>query len=182
MDLVERVKQILLSPRTEWKVIETEPATLTELYTGYVMPLAAIGPVAQIIGGLAFSFMGFRLPIGVLLGRALLIYIASLVGTYLLALIIDWIAPSFGGRRSQIQALKVAVYSSTAFWVAGIFWLIPALWPLMILGLYSFYLLYLGLPILMKSPRDKAMGYMVVVIIASFVVYLLGNSLVSGIG
>jgi Yip1 domain len=181
MDLIERVKQILLSPRSEWKVIETETTTVAELYTGYIMPLAAIGPVAQVIGGLAFSFMGFRLPLGVLIGRALLIYILSLVGTYVLALIIHWIAPSFSGRRNHIQALKLAAYSSTAFWVAGIFWLIPVLWVLMILGLYSFYLLYVGLPILMKSPRDKAMGYTVVVVIAAFVVYLVGNSLVHGV-
>jgi len=89
-----------------------------------------------------------------------------------LALIIDALAPTFNGQRSQIQALKVAAYSSTAAWVAGIFALIPGLRILGILGLYSLYLLYLGLPVLMKSPREKAVGYTVVVILAAIVLFM----------
>jgi hypothetical protein len=91
---------------------------------------------------------------------------------YVLALIIDALAPNFGGVSNQVQALKVAAYSSTASWVAGIFGLIPPLSWLGVLGLYSLYLLYLGLPILMKSPPDKAAGYTGVVIIAAIVLFL----------
>src|SRR6185295_7278206 len=82
-------------------------------------------------------------------------------------------APTFNGQRNQIQALKVAGYSSTASWVAGIFALIPGLRLLTILGLYSLYLLYLGLPILMKNPREKAMAYTVVVILAAIVLFII---------
>jgi hypothetical protein len=180
MDLVERVKRILLSPRTEWEVIEAEPATPAALYTGYAMPLAAIGPVALVIGYSAFGvtvpLVGrYRVPIGSAITTAVVSYILTLIGTYVLALIIDGLAPTFSGQRNQVQALKLAVYSSTAFWVAGIFALIPGLRPLHVLGFYSFYLLYLGLPTLMKSPREKTMGYTVVIILAGIVLYLLVN-------
>jgi hypothetical protein len=173
MNLIERVKQILLSPSTEWEVIEAESTTPAALYTGYVMPLAAIGPIAQVIGFSVFGFMGYRVPVGRALAYAIATYVLTLVGTYVLALIIDALAPNFGGRRARIQALKVVVYSSTAAWIAGIFALIPALSVLGILGLYSLYLLYLGLPILMKSPKDKAVGYTVVVILAAIVLFVI---------
>jgi Yip1 domain len=177
MNLVDRVKRILMSPRTEWQVIDAEPTTPAQLYTGYIVPLAAIGPIAQIIGhsvfGISVPFMGsYRVPIGSAIARALVAYVLSLAATYVLALIIDGLAPTFNGQRSQIQALKVAAYSSTAAWLAGIFQLIPALALLGILGFYSFYLLYLGLPIVMKAPREKAIAYTAVVIIAAIVLFM----------
>lgn len=177
MNLVERVKRILLSPRTEWEVIDAEPTAPAALYTGYIMPLAAIGPIAQVIGysvfGIRVPFMDtYRVPIGSAITSAIAAYVLTLIATYVLALIIDALAPTFNGQRSQIQALKVAAYSSTASWVAGVFALIPGLRFLGILGLYSLYLLYLGLPVLMKAPREKAMGYTVVVILAAIVLFI----------
>ena len=175
MNLVERVKRILLTPRTEWAVIDAEPATTAGLYTGYIMPLAAIGPIAQFIG---YSLVGMRIPFGGGVYRtpmssgitgAVVGYVLTLVGVYVLALIIDGLAPSFDGTKSRIQALKVAAYSATAGWLAGIFAIIPMLGILGLLGLYSLYLLYLGLPVLMKAPQEKAMGYTVVVIVAGIV-------------
>jgi hypothetical protein len=177
MNLVERVRRLLLSPRTEWAVIDAEPTTPAALYTGYVMPLAAIGPIAQVIGysvfGVTVPFLGsYRVPIGSAISNAIVTYVLTLIGTYLLGLIIDGLAPTFGAQRSPIQALKVAVYSSTPAWLAGVFALVPGLRILQILGLYSLFLLYLGLPILMKAPRDKAPGYTVVVVLASIVLFM----------
>jgi hypothetical protein len=158
-------------------VIDAESTTPAALYTGYVLPLAAIGPIAQIIGysvfGISVPFLGtYRVPIGSAITNAILTYVLALIATYLLGLIIDGLAPTFGAQRSPIQALKVAVYSSTPAWLAGVFALVPGLRPLQILGLYSLYLLYLGLPMLMKAPRDKAPGYTVVVVLASIVLFM----------
>jgi len=176
MNLLDRVKSILLTPREEWPVIEAEPATPAELYKEYIIPLAAIGPVAMAIGALVFGYhafgMSYRPPVGTLLSSAIVTFLLTLGGVYVLALIIDALAPHFGGTSNQIQALKVAAYASTASWVAGIFGLIPALSWLGILGLYSLYLLYLGLPVLMKAPEDKAAGYTGVVVIAAIVLFL----------
>ena len=177
MNLVDRVKRILLTPQAEWEVIDSEQTTPAALYTGYIAPLAAIGPVAQLIGstvfGIPIPFMGtFRVPFGSALIRAIVAYLLTLVATYVLALIIDALAPSFNAQRNQIQALKLAAYSSTAAWVAGIFLIIPALGILSIVGLYSLYLLYLGLPTLMKTSQDKALPYTGVVVLAAIVLFV----------
>jgi hypothetical protein len=184
MNLVERVKQILLSPQTEWEVIDAESTTAAQLYTSYIAPLAAIGPLARLIGysvfGVGVPFMGtYRVPFGYAITSAIVTYIMTLITTYVLALIVDALAPTFNGKRSQIQALKLVAYSSTAIWVAGIFALIPSLWFLTLLGIYSLYLLYLGMPILMKSPKDKAVGYTVVVVLVGVVLFMITEAVSS---
>ena len=177
MSLAERVKRILLTPQEEWRVIDGEAATVGSLYTGYIMPLAAIGPIAQAIGYSVFgvSFLGttYRTPVGSAITGAIVTFVLTLIGVYILALVIDALAPSFGGTRNQVQGLKVAAYASTASWLAGVFALLPGLRVLGVLGLYSLYLLYLGLPVLMKAPQEKALGYTVVVIIAAIVLVIL---------
>jgi len=177
MALVDRVKNILLSPRTEWPVIDAEPATVASLYTGYIMPLAAIPVICQALGmslfGVTIPFIGthYRTPIGSALTSAAILYVFSLVAVFLISLVVDGLAPTFGGTKNPVQALKVVAYSYTASWVGGIFSLLPALGIIGVLfGLYSLYLLFLGLPVLMKSPPDKAVGYTVVVVICAIIV------------
>ena len=174
--LPDRVKNILMSPKTEWPRIDTEPATIAGLFTGYAMILAAIGPIASLIGQQVFgySFMGvtWKPAIGWSIGNAVLAYISTLIAVYLLGVIINALAPSFGGQQDQLKAMKVAVYCSTATWVAGIFAIVPMLGLLAIFGLiYGLYLLYLGLPILMRVPADKLVGYFVVIIVVMVVLY-----------
>jgi hypothetical protein len=176
MDLVERAKRILLQPGQEWQVINTETTTTADLYKSYIVPLAAIRPVASTIGmsvvGVSVPFFGtYRVPIGASISHAVVTYVMTLVGVYVLALIINALAPTFAAQKNDIQALKVAAYASTAAWLAGIFTLIPLLSILGILGLYSLYLLYLGLPILMKAPQEKALAYTAVVVVAAIVVF-----------
>ncbi len=176
MDLMERTKNILLQPVQEWSIIDKEPGSAVELYKSYIVPLAAIGPVASIIGlsifGIGVPLGGtYRVPLTSAIGQAVTTYIFGLIGTYVLALIIDALAPTFLGTKNNFQALKVAAYSSTAAWLAGIFNLLPSLALLNILGLYSLYLLYLGLPVVMKTPQEKALPYTIVVIIAAIVIF-----------
>jgi len=189
MALVDRVKQILLSPRTEWPVIDAEPATVASLYTGYIMPLAAIPVICNAIGmsliGVTIPLVGghYKTPFGTALISAAVTYCFTLIGVYLMALIVDALAPSFGGTKNQVQALKVVAYAYTASWVGGFLGLIPALSVIGILfGLYSLYLLFLGLPVLMKAPEDKAVGYTVVVIICSILVMVLIAFVVGTLG
>ncbi len=173
--LTTRVKNILLQPKAEWDVIDGEVSDIGGLYKNYIMILAAIPPLATMIHGLAFghSMFGitYRPSIMGAVGTAITTYIVSLIGVFIFALIIDGLAPSFGAAKNRDQAFKVAAYTGTASWVAGIFGLIPGLGFLDILGLYGLYLLYLGLPKLMKVPDDKAMGYTVVSVIAAAVLF-----------
>lgn len=176
VSLVERVKNILLTPKTEWLRIDAEPATIGGIFTSYVMILAAIGPIAMLIGQQLFGIGGFgfvwKPPIAYSVTWAVLTYVLSLVAVYVSSLIIDALAPSFGGTKDSLKAFKVAAYAPTAGWVAGIIYLVPALGILVLLGaLYGLYLLFLGLPRLMRVAEDKAIGYVVVVILVQIVLY-----------
>ncbi|MEO8812421.1 MAG: Yip1 family protein [Caulobacteraceae bacterium] len=175
--LVARVRGILLHPRSEWEAIDAEPATARGLFTGYACILAAIPAVAGFIGRQAFGVAarGAYYRAGPLAGliEAVLLYILSLVSVFILALIIEALAPTFGGRRDRVSALKVSVYASTAGWVAGVFSLFPPISILTVVGeIYGLYLLYLGLPRLMKAPPDRALAYTVVTILAAIVLGL----------
>lgn len=175
MNIVERVKKILLEPKKEWEVISGETTNPSELYKSYIIPLAAIGPVASIIGmsivGISMPLSGtFRLPIITSIGSAVVQYILSLAGVYILAMVVDFLAPNFSGEKNINQALKLAAYSYTASWLCGIFVIVPALSFLMILGLYGLYLIYTGIPILMKAPLEKSLGYTVTVVIAAIII------------
>lgn len=165
--LMARVQGILLHPKAEWDVIDTEPATIRGLFTGYACILAAIPPIALVIQHLIFIHWTI-VPIIVI---AILSYVASLIGVFIMGFIIDALAPSFDGQKNSVQAMKVAVYPYTAAWVAGILNIVPILGVLAILaGLYGLYILYLGLPKLMKCPPEKTVGYFVVSLVVALVV------------
>ncbi|WP_336980054.1 Yip1 family protein [Brevundimonas nasdae] len=166
--LVARVKGILVQPNAEWLRIDGEFATTKTLFTRYAMILAAIGPIAGLIGSLIFGEASI---IGALV-VALVSYGLSLAAVFVLGILINALAPSFGSTVDQVQAMKVAVYASTAAWVAAVFDLIPVLSVLSLIGaIYSLVLLFIGLPMLMKTPEDKKVVYYVVVLIAGLVLY-----------
>ena len=184
--LVDRAKNIILSPKTEWPRIDAEPATIASIYTGYVMILAAIGPIATLIGQQLFGIGAFgytwKPSIGYSIGTAVIGYILTLVIVYVSALIINALAPTFGGTQDQVKAFKVAAYASTPGWIAGIFGIIPLLgWLALIGALYGLYLLYLGLPVLMRVTQDKAIGYVVVIVIVNIVLYFVALMLVGAL-
>jgi hypothetical protein len=180
MNLVARAKAILMTPKQEWAVIDAEPLNTSALVTAYVIPLALIGPIASFIG---LSILGsgfFRVSIGSGISRAIVAFILSIVGVFLLAWVINALAPSFGAKKDMPQAIKLAAYSMTAAWVAGIFYLIPTLSILALIGaLYSLYIFYVGLPILMKSPEDKTPAYAIAVIVACIVVFFIIGQITS---
>lgn len=185
--LIERVKNIVLSPSTEWEKVATEKGSTASLYTGYIMPLAAIGPIAGFIGmsllGVGLGVFGhIRTPVVWGLTGMLTQYVLSLVGVFLVALLVNALAPSFGGEKDSFASLKVTAYSYTAAWLAGIFHLIPLLGILgLIAALYSLYVLYLGLPVMMRCPKDKALGYTAVVVICAIVISIVIGVLVGAL-
>lgn len=191
MNLVERAKNILLTPKTEWVVIEAEPTQPKDLILNYVLPLAAFAAVMHF---LSLAIIGTRTPFGGVFhigyGWALMMavyqLIMAVVSVFVIGFIIDALAPSFGGTKNMNQATKVAAYAFTASWVGSIFTIIPWLGAVLMLlcALYGLYLLYLGLPQLMKNPADKSIGYTAVVVIATIVVMvvigLIGSMFMGG--
>ncbi|MBK7471219.1 MAG: YIP1 family protein [Betaproteobacteria bacterium] len=190
MNLVDRVKNILLTPKTEWPVIEAEQTDVKSLYIGYIMILAAIPAVASIISTMMLGGMmgaiGGRTGLGAGMGggfavaHGLASYVVTLVVIFVVALIVDALAPSFGGQKNQVNALKLVAYSATAGWVASIATIVPVLgWIIAIAGsIYGIYLLYLGLPVLMKCPEDKAVIYLIVVVVVYIVLSWIFMSLI----
>jgi hypothetical protein len=184
-NLMDRVKAILMRPKVEWPLIEAEQTDISTIFRSYAIPLAAIGPVANaigiaLIGTPTIAGVGGRVSIVTAIVGALIAFALALLGTYVVAQVIDNLAPRYGGTRNLTQAFKVSAYSSTAQWLAGVFAVIPALSPLSILGLYSLYLLYLGLPVLMKVPQEKAMSYTVAVVVVALIV-LIVIAVISGL-
>ena len=179
MNIIERVKDILMRPGPAWDAIAGEPATTVQLYRDYVAPLAAIGPAASIIGlsliGMQQPLAGFyRVPILTAVTEGVSAYALTLVGVYVIALLVDALARDFGGERNPIQALKLTAYSATPGWVAGVVHLVPALGGVALLAaLYGAYLFYLGLPRLMKVPQERAILFTVIVLVAGLVVVMI---------
>jgi hypothetical protein len=178
--IIARVKNILLAPKTEWPVIAAEPETVAGLYKNYIVIVAALAPIATFIGlvvfGINIPFLGtIRVGFGTALVQMILSYAVALGMTFIVALIIDALAPSFGGVKSQVQALKAAAYSWTAVWIVGILNILPGLG--VVVGLltlaalvYTIYLLNLGLQSTMQSPSTRSAGYTAVVVIIGIVI------------
>ncbi|MEQ1581451.1 MAG: Yip1 family protein [Steroidobacteraceae bacterium] len=186
--IIARAKAILLTPRTEWPVIAGEAATTQSIYTEYVLLLAALPSIAAFIKGTVFGYNTFilgtyRMSVGAGLTSALTSYVLSLIGIFVLALVIDALAPTFGATKDRVQAVKTAAYAYTAGWIGGIGVLVPGIGTLIALagGIYGIYLLYLGLPHTMKCPAEKATGYTVVTLIAAIVLYAVIGAVTGGI-
>jgi hypothetical protein len=179
--LIDRAKNILLKPTEEWPKIEAEPSRIKDILVGYVLPLAAIGPIASFIGGQAFGYgaLGFTYRPSLLssLSSAIVTYVLSVLGIFVLSLLADFLAPKFDGRANRRNAFKLVAYSWTAGLLAGVFGLIPSLAFLAILGLYSIYLLYTGAAPLMKVPQEKAVAYTAVTIVCAILIYIVVGAL-----
>lgn len=177
MNLIQRAQDILLKPKETWPAIAAEPATVSSIYQQWLLIVAAIPPVAAFVGlsiiGVGGFGFGFRVPFFAGLSHMVLSYALSLGVVYVLALLVDALAPTFGGTKNPIAALKLVAYGSTAGFVGGIFSLLPMLSVLGLLAsLYSIYLIYLGLPVLMRNPPEKSAGYTAVVVVIAIVAML----------
>lgn len=184
--LVERIQGILLKPAETWNIIVAEPATIQSIFTGYVVPLAAIGPVCRAIG---YSLVGVNVFgatshvswLWSILG-GVVSYVLSLVMVYVMAVIVDALAPNFDGQKDMVRAFKLVAYASTASYVAGVFGLLPALGLLILLAaLYGIYIFYLGLPKLMRNPADKSIVYIVVIAVCGIVMSLVIGAIGGGV-
>jgi hypothetical protein len=177
LDLLDRIKAILLTPATEWPKIAQEPGGIGPLFVGYVAILAAIPPIADflclgVIGQTDVNGTTVRMPIFTALLSAFVDYVLSFAVVYVLAYIVDMLARRFEGENDFSNALKLAAYAMTPYWLAGIFLLIPGLRFLIMFGFYGAYLVWTGLPELMKSPPERTLGYTATVVACAFAIYL----------
>jgi hypothetical protein len=174
--LVTRAKAILLKPRDEWPVIASEQTSVTGMLLGYAAVLAAIPAIAQFLRSVLFGYgaFGYSYRPGFIasLGAGISQYVLALVSVVIIALVTDFVVTKFDGQANRNSAFKLAIYGSTAAWLSGIFQIIPGLGLLALLGVYSLYLVYLGLTPLMQVPREKALTCTIVILLAVLVVNL----------
>ena len=176
MNIVERVKNILITPRTEWDVIAAEPTPPRQVVMSYVLPLAAIAAIAGFISAslIGMTLMGVTTRVPIVWGIVMLVYqlVMAVISVFVVGFIIDALAPNFGGQKNLNQAIKVAAYSYTPAWIGAVLGIIPYIgWLLgFLLALYGLYLLFLGLPRLMKNPEDKTIVYELVVVVVAILV------------
>ncbi len=173
MNLIERVKNILVTPKTEWEVINGETATPMSLLTSYVLPLAIVSSVGTI---LKYFFFAPTLGMGTnfMIGMALVGFIAAVIAFYLSAIIIDMLAPSFSSEKDLNKSAQLVAYAGTPSYIAGLLSFIPIIGGLLTFAAwgYGIYLMYLGIGPLKKTPEDKKIVYMLVAFAIMIVIYL----------
>ncbi len=183
--LIARVRDLLLNPKEEWPKIAAEPATIGSLYANYVVYLAAVPVLCTLIGSLLFGYgvggFAYRPSFLGAVTTAIVQYLVQLAGVFVFAPIIETLAPRFGGEKDRIAAFKLAGYSATASWLAGVFYLLPFLHVLAVLGLYSLYLLYTGVPIVLRVPEQRALGFTGAIIAVGLVLGLILAALIGAL-
>ncbi len=182
MNLVQRIQDILLKPKDTWPAIDAEGGDTASIYKNYLIYIALVPAVAGFIGmsiiGMGSFGMSYRVPLMSGLANMLIGYVMSLVMVFALGLIANALAPTFGGTKNPLNALKLVAYGSTAGFLGGIFSLLPSLSILSLLAaLYSIYLIYTGVSVMMKSPPEKAVGYTAVLIVCGIVAALIVGAL-----
>lgn len=185
--LLQRVLDILMRPRDTWLQIDAEDGNPARIYLGYLVFLAAIPAVAGFIGysliGVGAFGISVRVPVVQGLVSMVVGYVLSLAMVYVLALIANMLAPRFQAQQDMGSAFKLVAYASTAGMLGGVFSILPSLAMLGLLAaLYSVYLIYSGIPVLMKAPQEKAVGYTAALVVCGIlagIVVGLATSLVT---
>lgn len=182
MNIINRAINILTKPKSEWAVIDSEPATVGGLFTGYAMILALLPLVGTLLASVVAMGQYAGLGITFFIVTGVVAYVIGLGILYLMGIIADALAGSFDGTKSDISAMKLVVYSATPMWIAGFFGFIPGISILISLAgfAYAAYLLYLGSMQVMKIPEGKAIGYTAVVIIIWIILSIVIGTMIVG--
>ncbi len=186
VSLVDRVKNILTAPKTEWPRIAGESTSIASLFTGYALILAAIPLIATIVGLTLFAsnFGGIvvRPAMSFIIATAVIGYVISMLVVFLMGQIIGALSPSFGGVKDSVQATKVAVYATTPVWIVGIVSIFPPLGPLVWLAyLWVVALIYMGLGPVLRVPDDKSVVFTIVIVVAYIVLVAVLTMVIAGI-
>ncbi|MEQ1617948.1 MAG: Yip1 family protein [Terricaulis sp.] len=174
--ILSRAWGLVSSPKAEWEQIRAEDTTIANILIGYVAPLAAIPPVADLIGSYLWGGASLVEFGGRLVG-AIVAWVVGVAMVYLLGIVINATAENFDSMRDELAAQKIAAYSLTPFFISTLLLLWPPLLfiPVLALGLMVF-LIYRGLPILMHTREDRALSYTATITVAAIVTFAIQMS------
>ena len=183
--IVNRTKNILLTPRTEWPIIAGEKAAHAQVTTSWLLPLSLISVAAAFIG---YGFIGYSIggihfaSVSLGIRQAVLQLVVIIGGAYITAHIINALAERYASEKNLDQAFSLVAYACAPACLGGFLQIIPSLASIgSLAGLYSLYLLYLGLPSMMKTPPEKNTGYCVMVLLCAVGVFLVLGILLGAI-
>jgi hypothetical protein len=179
--IIDRVKEIVLKPKDTWVTIKAEEDTIAGLCKDYLFILAAVPALASFLGN---WIVGYRLPFRFgpvirlsfieSLVVAIIWYATTIAGIWIIAKAVSFLAPRFGSAQDDIKGFKIAVYSYTPYLAAGLLYIIPSVGNLApLLGLYGFYLLYIGLPVVMDTPKEKSLAYTITIGISIILIFII---------
>jgi hypothetical protein len=175
-NMFKRVKNILLHPKQEWPVIQSELPDYKNIIVSYIGILALIPAIA------AFSGYGIRGYWMSGIQEGLVQYLVSIISIILIAWIVDLLAPSFFSEVNFGRSLQLVAYSLTPGLVAGILLLVPSFSPFVLLiSLYSIYLMYTGISLLKKTPLENASGYVGITFVVIILISLILAFIIAGI-
>ena len=176
--IIEQIKDIFLSPGTFWDEAKAEQISTSDLVKKYFIFIAAVPTVAGFFGALFIGDNFFRALIW-----AVLFYGCAIAGVYLVSKVMMFLAQSFNAKKDELAIFKLVAYSFTPILLAGIFFLIPPIYWLAIIGLYGFYFFWIGFQKIVECPQDEKFNFsfisLIILIITTMLVYLL-PALISG--
>lgn len=167
-----RAYGLLREPKKEWEQIKAEQTTVPNLLIGYVAPLAAIPPIADLIGSAVFQPDRIVSLSGSII-TAFVTWVLSVAMVFFLGVLINSVADQFDADRNDLAAQKIAAFSITPAFLSGLLSLWPPLaWVSLVALAAMVFIMYRGLPILMKAPEDRALSYAATVTIAAAVAFI----------
>ena len=186
MELIQRVKNIILTPNTEWVAIEQETATPVSILKNYLLPLGIVGAVATFIGSgfIGTNVLGIKVggTIAFGLNQAVISLLGLVLGFFISTYVVDMLAPNFKSEKDLNKTAQLVAYSNTPALIGAFLAILPSVgWIGAIFGLYGFYLLFLGLPVLKKTPEQQRIPYIIVSILVLLVVYFVIGAILAAI-
>ena len=178
MKIVNQAKDLVFNPKGTMEKLKDEKVELNDI----IIYLAIVGVPTFL--GLLLGYGFFWWSGGSLIGSAFVIaivmYIAAIVGVIIFGFILNALAPSFKTKSNKMQALKLVSYAATPWLLLGIFNIFPAAGLISLLGgLYGLYILYLGIPILMGTPKEQQMTFFIIGLIV-YIIVMAAISMITG--
>ena len=166
--MINQAKDIIIKPKDTIEKLKNETVTMKDI----IIYLIIIGLPTFLGIFLGYGFIGWGFYggwIGFAFALALITYILSIVGIIVFGFILNGLAPNFKSKANKMQAMKLVSYAATPWLLLGIASIYPPIAIISLLGgIYGLYILYIGIPILMETPKEQQMTYFII----SLVIYI----------